>query len=176
VKPRIHIRKELSRAELCLGSGDAAGACDVVRAILRADPEHIGAQEVLARAEWQLARYRELLATLSVLIRLNPYEPGYHALAGSAYQALGAVANAIRCFARAENSPTAGAAIEELRSWQETLVAELLREDPSFQIAYARDPANACRERGFDFAESLAPQKSWFATAEAQSFLYSRPS
>ncbi len=167
----------VARAEYLLARGDPRAAAACARRVLRHDPEQIGCLEVLARSLWQLGLYDSLLVTIATLTRLNPYEPGYHELRGAALQALGRLGEAVKAFARATpKSDIAGASVQELRNWQETVIADMIRDDEVFRIAYARDPESACRERGFEFLTECRPGDTWLAKSEAQTALYSRPS
>jgi len=167
----------LARAEYLLSSDKPDAAISCARSLLRSDPDQLGALEVLAKALWQLSRYNELLSTLTSMIRLNPYEPGYHALRGAVYQALGRTGEAIKSFARAgSDSETANAAIEELREWQSDLIADLLRDDTVFRAHYSQDPESACRARGFEFMPDFKPGESWLARPHVQIAAYTRPS
>jgi tetratricopeptide (TPR) repeat protein len=170
-------KPSLARAEYLLSIGDAKAALSCSRSVLRDDRSQIGALEVAAKSLWQLARYDELLLTLSTLVRLNPYEPGYHALRGAVYQALGRTGEAIKSFARAGNgSETASASIEELREWQSALIADMLVDDVVFRIHYAQDPESACRARGFEFLPNYSAGESWLAKPQAQLAAFTRPS
>lgn len=167
----------LARAEFLLASGNPKGALAAARLIVKEDASQIGALEVSAKALWQLARYDDLLTTLRTLVRLNPYEPGYHALRGAVYQALGRVGEAIKAFARAaEHSETASASVEELRDWQSTLIADLIRDDQVFRTHYAQDPDAACRARGFEMLPDYKAKESWLAKPQAQAAVFTRPS
>ena len=167
----------LARAEYLWSIGDAKSAIACARSILQRDASQVGALEVLAKALWQLSRYDELLVSLQTLIRLNPYEPGYHALRGAALQALGRVGEAIKCFARAgKDLDSALASIEELRLWQETLIAEMLREDAVFRAHYAQNPEEACHIRGFEFLSEYRTGESWLAKPDSQAIAFTRPS
>jgi tetratricopeptide (TPR) repeat protein len=176
-RKRKSAKPSLARAEYLLSSGDPAGAIATARGILRKDRTQVGALELLAKALWQLARYEDLLVTLSTLVRLNPYEPGYHSLRGAVYQALGRTGEAIKCFARVgEHSETAGASVEELRDWQGTLIADLIRDDAVFRAHYAQDPEDACRARGFEMLPDYRAGESWLRKPQAQVAAYTRPS
>lgn len=167
----------LARAEYLLSKGDARAAITCSRRILRRDASQVGALEVLAKALWQLSRYDELLVTLTTLVRLNPYEPGYFALRGATYQALGRVGEAIRSFARAgAESETASASVEELRSWQGGVIADLLHDDLVFRTHYAQDPEEACKARGFEFLPGFHAGESWLAKPQSQAAVFIRPS
>ena len=174
---RIIRKPTLARAEFLLSSGDAKGAIVCARSILHCDPNQVGALEVLAKSLWQVGKHDDLLVTLTTLIRLNPYEPGYHALRGAVYQALGRTGEAIKSFARAgAESETASACVEELRDWQGTLIADMLRDDIVFRTHYAQDPEAACRARGFEFLPEYRAGESWLATPHAQLATFTRPS
>jgi tetratricopeptide (TPR) repeat protein len=167
----------LARAEFLLSAGDPKQAIGCARQILRADNAQIGALEVLAKAQWQLSHYDDLLTTLSTLIRLNPYEPGYHSLRGAAYQAMGRTGEALKAFARAaEDSEIASASVDELREWQSNLIADLISEDLVFKTHYAQDPEEACRARGFEFLPDYRTGDSWLANPHAQAAVFTRPS
>jgi tetratricopeptide (TPR) repeat protein len=170
-------RATLARTEFLLSSGDPKQAITCARQLLREDRSQIGALEVLAKALWQLSRYDELLTTLSTLIRLNPYEPGYYSLRGAAYQAMGRTGEALKSFARAaEHSDIASASVDELREWQGSLISELIREDVVFKTHYAQDPEEACRARGFEFLPDYRTGESWLANPQSQAAVFTRPS
>jgi tetratricopeptide (TPR) repeat protein len=174
---RKGVKPTLARAEFLLSSGQAREACQCARTLLKSDAAQVGALEVLAKALWQLSRHDELLATLATLVRLNPYEPGYHSLRGAVHQAQGRTGEAIKCFARAtDHSETARASIEELRDWQGTLIADLLRDDLVFRTHYAQDAEGACRARGFEFLPDYRIGESWLAKPKAQAAAFTRPS
>ena len=172
---RKNSKPTLARAEYQLSIGDAKSAYISARALLRRDSSQVGALEVLAKSLWQLSRYDELLVSLSTLIRLNPYEPGYHALRGAVYQALGRTGEALKSFSRV-NSDVASASIQELREWQGTLIAEMLQDDLVFRTHYAQDPESACRARGFEFLPNYNAGESWLAKPQAQLASFTRPS
>ncbi len=131
--------------------------------ILKEDPNHLGALEIYAKALWQQRRWPALLSALDRLICLNPYEPGYHLLRALALECQGRFGEAVQAYARAGAEEQASASIEDLREWQSMIVADLLREDPVFQVQYARNPHEACRSRGFEFLPDR-PVKKWAAT------------
>lgn len=144
-------------AEVELGKGNVGAAMHHAKQALRSNSEHVGALEVLAKAQWQMSRCDELLLTLSRLIELNPYEPGYHVLLAGAYQSLGLCGEAVRAYLRAVDlgvprTEEMDAMIQDLRNWQASLVQDLMQSDPVFKAAYDQDPAKACLAKGFDFA------------------------
>jgi len=150
------------------------------RALLQADPGHIGGLETLAKVQWHLGKYEELLSTLDRLIGLNPYEPGYHALRGATHQALGQCGQAVVAFSRCAegSSPEAASAreqIAELQEWERFLVSDLLERDPVFAADYAHDPQAACRKRGFEFVEQSTTSENWVPPVPAV-VLWTRPS
>lgn len=65
---------------------DALRTCGEV---LQNDPDHLGALETLAKAQWLGGQYKEVVATTNRLLRLNPHEPGYRFTRGMAYLSLG---------------------------------------------------------------------------------------
>lgn len=154
-------RKDLlARAQTAFETGDFDSAIRLGSALSKREPDHLGALEILARAHWRAERYEEALGPLDQLIALNPYEPGYFYLRGVICQGLGRFGEAIDAMQRClsfTDSPVAQqalAAMRELESWQETLIAELLQRDPVFRTEYARDPIAACAGRGYRFADS----------------------
>ncbi len=166
-------------AEMELVAGNVGSAIDFARQTLKDDPSHVGALEILAKAQWQAGQCDALLLTLKKLIELNPYEPGYHSLQAGAYQSLGLCGEAVKSYLRAVDlgfpkSAEMDAMIEDLRAWQGKLVAELLETDPVFKAAYQQDPAQACADRGFDFAippettEHLIQERTTRATVFAR--------
>ena len=174
---RPAVRASLARAEFLLSSGDPRAAIVCARRVLRDDPEQIGALELLAKAQWQLARFDALLVTLQSLTRLNPYEPGYHALRGAALQALGRIGEAIKAFARAgDSSHTASASVEELRALQRLLITDLLSDDPGVSRSLCARSRLACRARGFEFLSDYHGGENWLATPRATVLAHIRPS
>ena len=155
----------LARAEVLLQSREAVEAGKIARKILRADRTHVGALEVLARSLWQLQKFDELISITRRLIKLDPYNPGYHMLRGAAFQCLSMFGEATKAYARATASGNTADAdrsmqlISELRDWQANLLSTLLEEDPAFRAAYSRDPQAACQSKGFEFVEM--PPNAW---------------
>ena len=99
----------------------ALESCDRV---LVQDPDHVGALEVKAQAQWYGGRYELVVQTTTKLLRLNPYEPGYRYTRGMANLSLGKVQEALHDFRSAEqqsNNPAFKAqvleAIEATRAW-----------------------------------------------------------
>jgi hypothetical protein len=163
-------------AEMALRAGHSAFAIRLAGEVLEADGSNIGALETLAKAQWQENQFNELLGTLTRLIRLNPYEPGYHALKGATLQCLGRYGDSIRSYLRGGDNPGARESAEELRAWQADLVETLLREDRVFKVHYMRNPREACRARGFEFL-SESNVRQWFLDNDsARSMLFTRPS
>jgi tetratricopeptide (TPR) repeat protein len=148
----------LQRAQMSLGMGHWPEARSEAAEILRHDPDHVGALEVLAKALWQGAEFSPLLEVLRRLIRLNPYEPGYFSLQGAVLQAIGRYGEAVEAYERSLSALPLEAAqpirrtLSELQEWQASLVAQLLGEDAVFRADYARAPLKACRAKGFGFA------------------------
>lgn len=172
----------LARAEALLQTRNAPEAAKLARLILRKDREHVGALEVLARSQWQQQKFETLVATTRRLIKLDPYNPGYHMLLGAALQCLGRFGEATRAYLRASNeggTPETERSlrlIAELRDWQAGLLATLLNEDLAFRAAYNRDPKAACQSRGFEFLETQPVVGTWVHEGPALSALSVRPS
>ncbi len=118
---------------------------------LRVAPYHLGLLETLAKSQWQVGQHRNLLGTLDRLITINPYEVGYHALKGAAYQCLSRFKEAMESYLRAKEMPEAAFALAELQEWQAYVMAEMVREDPVLRARYHRDAAAACSSVGFAF-------------------------
>lgn len=171
----------MMHAELGLVSGNAQSAIKFAKQALKADPSNVGALELLAKAQWQASQCDELLLTLRKLIELNPYEPGYHSLQAAAYQSLGLCGAAVQSYMRAVDlgmpkSAEMDAMIEDLRSWQGGLVAEMLRTDPVFKASYLQDRAKACADYGFDFAIPPETTEHLIRERESRAAVFARPS
>lgn len=156
-RPANESHKKMKLAENELAKGNLSRAIGYAKAAIRVDNDHVGALEILAKAQWQASLCNELLLTLGRLIELNPYEPGYHSLLANAYQSLGFCGEAVRAYQRAidlgvPKSDEMESMIEDLRVWQGSLVSDLMATDAVFQAAYAQDPFKACAAKGFDFA------------------------
>ncbi|MBN9502990.1 MAG: hypothetical protein BGO01_21320 [Armatimonadetes bacterium 55-13] len=168
-------------AELGLAAGNAEAAIKFAKEALQADALHVGALELLAKAQWQAGQCDELLSTLRTLIELNPYEPGYHSLQAGAYQSMGLCGSAVESYMRAVDlgmpkSVEMDAMIEDLRRWQGGLVTSLLSTDPVFKASYEQDPARACRERGFNFAIPPETTEHIIRERESRAAVFVRPS
>ncbi|MBS1723959.1 MAG: hypothetical protein JSS66_13520 [Armatimonadetes bacterium] len=68
---------------------DWQGAMEASQRMLSADPDHLGALEVLAQAQWFGGQYDAVVSTTSRLLRLNPSEPGYRYTRGMAHLSKG---------------------------------------------------------------------------------------
>ncbi|MDK3161028.1 hypothetical protein QPK87_31390 [Kamptonema cortianum] len=83
---------------MMLQSYDWEGALESCQRILQFDPNHIGALETLAQAQWQGGQFENVVRTTSKLLQLNPYEPGYRYTRGMAYTGLGRLTLAAQDF------------------------------------------------------------------------------
>lgn len=174
-------RTNMMYAEIELVAGNVGNAIEFAKQTLKSDPSHVGALEILAKAQWQASQCDELLLTLRKLIELNPYEPGYHSLQAGAYQSMGLCGEAVKSYLRAVDlgmpkSAEMDAMIEELRAWQGSLVAELIATDRVFKAAYLQDPAKACADRGFDFAIPPETTEHLIRERESRAAVFARPS
>lgn len=166
----------LRRADSALKMGNAQEAVRTIQPVLDQDPTHVGALEILAKAQWSLNQHELVLATLSRLLQINPYEPGYHVLRGNSLRNLGRYGDAVRSFVRAGADQGAQEAVAELAALQSDLVLHLLKHDPVFRSQYARDPESACSARGFEFG-SETKIRHWVLDNEYSSArLLQRPS
>jgi hypothetical protein len=168
-------------AERELATGNLDQAIAFARRILDKDATHVGALEVLAKAQWQSNLFDELLLTLAKLVELNPYEPGYHSLQACAFQCLGMCGEAVKSHLRAVDlgypkSEAMETMVEDLRAWQASLVDELLRTNPVFRAAYQQDPAKACADHGFDFAVPPETTEHVIRERETRAVVYARHS
>lgn len=170
------LNDELTRGEALLRGGYAAKAEALALRVLHADSGHLGALELLARAQWQLGSHEDVVRTTKRLLVLNPYEPGYRALQGAALQCLGRSGEAARAYAACPNDPLAREALEEVRIWQADLVVQMLRADRVFRAHYRRDPQAACAARGFDFADEFDAPQPWASARPVRAASYVRPS
>ncbi|MHB8636805.1 MAG: tetratricopeptide repeat protein [Fimbriimonadaceae bacterium] len=172
--------QQLRAAELALSSGDTALAAQYAESLIAEDPGHLPALEVLAKALWQLGDLPRLTALLDGMIRLNPYEPGYFALIGAAYQSLGRIGAAISAFGRSleldgGKDSSIAEMLVELRRFQAYLIEGLLADDAVFRGAYRHDPVAACRTRGFEI-DPPAIDVGVLTDSRKASFLAARPS
>jgi hypothetical protein len=168
-------------AERELATGNLENAIGFAKQILEFDATHVGALEVLARAQWQSSRFEELLLTLAKLVELNPYEPGYHALQACTFQCLGMCGEAVKSHMRAVDlgypaSDAMDAMVEDLRVWQASLVDQLLQTDAVFLASYQQDPVKACADRGFDFAIPPETTEHLIRERETRAVVYARHS
>lgn len=88
-------------ARKMLHSYDWEGALENCREVLMADPDHLGALEVMAQAQWFGGEYEAVIRTTSRLLRLNPHEPGYRFTRGMALISKGELLRASEDFRRA---------------------------------------------------------------------------
>jgi tetratricopeptide (TPR) repeat protein len=80
---------------------DWEGAARSCRLVLRDDPDHLGALETLAQAQWFCGDYRAVIETTTRLLRLNPSEPGYRYTRGMAHLSRGELSRAREDFVAA---------------------------------------------------------------------------
>ena len=146
-------RSLLTRGEMLLKAGEAEDARALAASVLERDREHLPALELYARALWQLKDMAGLQEVVPRMIRLNPYEPGYHALKGSVHFQLGQFAEAIDSYERSLQFParpeeSVRASVAALREYQQALAASLLEENQVFRAKYAQDPEQAVQSLG----------------------------
>lgn len=69
--------------------------------VLREDPGHLGALEVMAQAQWFAGEFDAVIKTTTKLLRINPLEPGYRYTRGMALLSRGELMKAADDFRRA---------------------------------------------------------------------------
>ncbi len=121
----------LKQAEAALKSGCPTVTAQKCEEILDADPNHLGALEVLAKAQWQLQAFAQVERTTLRLIALNPYEPGYFGLRGAALRALGRYDEAARCMRR---DPAMQDSLADLEVFHAKLKRELAELNPAYAV------------------------------------------
>lgn len=77
---------------------DWKGALESCREVLKQDPDHLGALEVSAQAQWYEGQYEEVVRTTNRLLKLNPLEPGYRYTRGMALMSMGQLSRASEDF------------------------------------------------------------------------------
>lgn len=141
----------LCQADAALAEKRWERAATLTARILRRDAKHVGALEVAAKAHWGKGDHQEVVRITERLIRLNPFEPGYHSLRGAALQGLGRFREAMQCYRRSQAmgcEADAVASLAFLEECQRALLEELLVSDETFRDAYRRDPEGACLSKG----------------------------
>lgn len=71
-------------ARIMMQAYDWQGAMETCQRMLSRDPDHLGALETLAQAQWFGGQYDAVIGTTSRLLKLNPSEPGYRYTRGMA--------------------------------------------------------------------------------------------
>lgn len=171
----------LAHALELLEKGEALECQNSLRKILRYEPDHVGALEMMARCQWRTSDFESALATVGGLVKLNPYEPGYFYLRGLIFQSLGQVANAAISFERCRAFPDSELAlkaeqsIRELHTWQQEGIQHLLELDQEFRLRYLQDSASALSERGLIPLDSIQGRRV-SASEPSGMHLHDRPS
>jgi tetratricopeptide (TPR) repeat protein len=166
----------LRRADLILKSGSPAESKELLKIILDSDPLHVGALETRAKAQWNLGEHEGVLTTVSRLLQINPYEPGYHLLRGNSLRQLGRYGEALRSFVRAGDSQGAAEAVEELSALQLSFLRRLLELDPVFRARYAQNPEEACAVKGLEFGSETKIRHWVMANEYSTARMMQRPS
>ena len=160
------------QAEHMLKVNQATDSLGLVLPLIAEDHGHVPALEIAARAYWQLQDFVKVVELTDKLIRLNPFEPGYHSLRGISLRALGRYGDAARSLSR---DPGAEDALHELEGFQASLVRDLIESDPIFAAQYAKDPTSALAAKGFYFERTEAAA-AWVAENAHRPSTYTRPS
>lgn len=96
--------RSLKEAERLLRLGEPEQALRHARSVLRRDPDHLGALELLAKALWAVGQLEEVVVCSRRLESLYPYEPGYFVTEGEALRELGRLEEAKAAFRRADET------------------------------------------------------------------------
>lgn len=114
------------KARTMLRNDNWQGAAQNCLEVLQGDPEHLGALEVLAQAQWYGGQFDQVIQTTSRLLRLNPHEPGYRYTRGMAHISKGELLAALEDFREAlrqSNNPEFQAQVsdtlEAVEAWSE---------------------------------------------------------
>lgn len=82
-------------------TNDWQSALETSERLLRTDPDHLGALETLAQAQWFAGHFDDVIATTTKLLKLNPSEPGYRYTRGMAHLSKGELSKASEDFRNA---------------------------------------------------------------------------
>jgi len=95
---------------------------------LAKDPDHLGALETIAQAQWFGGEFEAVITTTTRLLKLNPHEPGYRYTRGMARLSQGDLGHAAEDFRRAlsqSNNPTfreqVASSLDAVELWMEDL-------------------------------------------------------
>ncbi len=145
---RRALHRQFAKAEHAFKKGDWQEARNLAKSVLAVDAQHLPAMEVVAKASWKLNDLEQLPELIRRMTYLNPYEPNYHALMAVAMQSQSRFQEASEALGRSEEE---GGTLElrmGLDAWHAQSVMDLLRHDPVFACAYAKNPHSACQAKG----------------------------
>ncbi len=140
--------KSLQEGEKLLKLGEPEQALRLARGILRRDPDHLGALELMAKALWAVGELEEVVRCARRLESRYPYEPGYFVMEGEALRELARLEEAKVAFQRAEEAlrrseshedPLGGATVGPTHAVIEVPVPEDVPE-PVDPLAVAKAP------------------------------------
>ena len=160
-------------------AADTTEQCRICNRILEECRDHLPALELKSKALWRNKDFAGAIEAISKAIAINPGEPGYYFLRGDCLQNLSRYADAVHDFERCRETGDeklrreAETRLLLLSEWQEGIVAELLRADPSFSRSYAADPQATMKAFGFAFAEATTETQVHHAELPS---LWARPS
>ncbi len=129
---RINVRWSGARL---LATGDWAEARRSAQRVLRIEPQHLGALEVLSQSTLALGRYDEVLGLVRQLVRLNPNEPAYEVIRATALQGLSRLPEALESLVRAHQLSKDNAQKKRIMDEIEFIHACLRMQSPSQGIA-----------------------------------------
>ena len=175
---RRAIYRLFAKAEQSFRKSEWALAREHARGVLAQDPQHLPAMEVVAKASWKLNDLDQLPELIRRMTYLNPYEPNYHALMAVAMQSQSRFQEASEALQRSESEGGTQELRMGLEAWHAQSVIDLLRHDPVFACAYAKDPSAACLSKGISVQQEET--SLWFDRSslrvELRADLLARPS
>jgi uncharacterized protein HemY len=149
---------QLEQAQQYFDRHDYDGCTAQLRSVLHQQADHLGALELMVRCAWRMNQLDAAQSALDRLFRLNPYEPGYLVLQAMVSQSRGDFEAAYRLYARAAaegdgpHLAQAQAGLAELEAWKMESIKALLETDAAFRVAFLRNAADACRQKGIAWA------------------------
>ena len=169
----------LTQVRSCLDAGNHKQAKRVLRRCLKLDEGHLPTLELTALTQCRCGQPSDALSTISRLVILNPFEPGYDFLRGCCLQSLGRFLEAEACYRRAAKAvgPEQTVALEatsRLETWKQQCLEHLLAENSDFRAAFARDVAASSVAAGISLQSQAMLSASTRQSSKARNL--NRPS
>jgi tetratricopeptide (TPR) repeat protein len=150
--------------------GEFADACRHLYQFLEEVPDHLGALEILAKAQWQLANHIEVIRICDQMICLHPAEPGYQELKAMSLRAQGHYGACAKILEKVG----AQRLLEDVEACQAHIVKTLIEHDSIFALEFRRDARTCFEKNGFYFANPLAAT-DWLLENTSKGSQVSRP-